>query len=92
MSESFNVLPCNQRLLLNGEYLRSNNSTLLQLNISPGCIIFLRVKELVIVEVDEVEENSEDLPETVIELLYQSLPVIKANTLQGFKGTGLASC
>ena len=41
--ESFNILPADQCLLLNGHYLRSNHQQLWQLNIAPGSLMFLRV-------------------------------------------------
>ena len=41
--ECFNVPVIDQCLLLNGEYLRSNDCTLWKLNISPGSLIFLKV-------------------------------------------------
>ena len=64
--ESFNVAPSAQKLLYNGQYLKSNSSALWQLNISPGCLIFLLVKEFIILEVEDSGDSSEYLAETVI--------------------------
>ena len=63
--KSFNVVPGAQKLIFNGRYLKSNNSALWQLNISPGSFIFLLVEEFIILAVDDAGDNTEHLTETV---------------------------
>ena len=92
MSDCFKVPEHEQCLLLNGEYLRSNDCPLWKLNIIPDSLIFLKVGHTVThnrvqpiiyfsVEVEEnvtqYGSNAGDNSEYLIE--------------EGFKGTGLSS-
>ena len=88
--EAFKVATYDQNLMVNGVYLTENESSLGQLKVLPGSLIFLRVSYLIL-PVGEMKQISSQADEPTHIAPYHAEEATSRHEEQGFKGTGLLS-